>query len=153
MNTEKKKTVLDAFTAGANKGWNAATTSLLPNEILAFVIISVLNLSGLFDVICQMFQPVMGIFGLPGAAATVFFTALLSGVGAAAVAGTLFFAGELTAANCVVLYPAICMMVGSVQYIGRVLGPTQIDGKYYGICFSLNVLMGLFAMYVMTLLV
>ncbi|MBQ8563107.1 MAG: hypothetical protein IJ443_04370 [Firmicutes bacterium] len=151
--TAKKGSILDAFVAGANKGWTLSTTSMMPNVMMAFVIISILNLTGLLDLISTVFAPLMGVFGLPGAAATVFFSALLSGVGAAGVAGTLFAAGELTAAQCAILYPAVCMMTGTVQYMGRILGAVKIEGKYYGICFALNVIMGLLAMFIMNLIV
>lgn len=149
----KKQSILDAFVGGANKGWRLSTTSMMPNVMMAFVIISILNLTGLLDLISTIFAPVMGIFGLPGAAATVFFSALLSGVGAAGVAGTLFAAGELTAVHCAILYPAVAMMTGSVQYLGRILGAVNMEGKYYGICMVLNIIMGLLAMFVMNLIV
>ena len=74
----QKKTILDLFIDGARKGFTIGTTSLLPNVVMAFVIIRILDVTGLLHLIGVVFQPVMGLWGLPGEAATVLITALMS---------------------------------------------------------------------------
>ena len=71
MTEEHKKNILDLFVEGARKGFTIGTTSLLPNVIMAFVIIRILDVTGLLHLIGVAFQPIMGLWGLPGEAATV----------------------------------------------------------------------------------
>ena len=42
--------VTDVFVKGAVQGWNIAVTSTIPNVLMAFVIIKVLNHSGLLTI-------------------------------------------------------------------------------------------------------
>lgn len=46
-----KPMVTDIFVKGAVQGWNIATSSTIPNVLMAFVIIKVLQHSGLLDLI------------------------------------------------------------------------------------------------------
>ena len=91
------------------------TTSLLPNVMMAFVIIRILDVTGLLQLIGVVFQPVMGLWGLPGEAATVLITALMSMGGGVGVAMSLYTAGSLDAMQVTVLLPAIYLMGNPVQ--------------------------------------
>ena len=51
MTEEHKKNILDLFVEGARKGFTIGTTSLLPNVIMAFVIIRILDVTGLLHLI------------------------------------------------------------------------------------------------------
>ena len=73
----QKKTILDLFIDVLER-FTIGTTSLLPNVMMAFVIIRILDVTGLLQLIGVVFQPVMGLWGLPGEAATVLITALMS---------------------------------------------------------------------------
>ena len=44
--TSKKMMITDVFVNGAFQGWNIATHSTIPNVLMAFVIIKMLNISG-----------------------------------------------------------------------------------------------------------
>ena len=88
MAAEQKKTLPDIFVEGAKKGWNVGISSIIPNVLMAFVLIHALRLSGLLDMLGTLFNPVMGLFGLPGQAVMVLVGAWMSmggGVGVAAV--------------------------------------------------------------------
>ena len=50
-NQQSKPMITDVFVAGARKGWTLATTSTLPNVLMAFVVIKVLELTGLLKLI------------------------------------------------------------------------------------------------------
>ena len=72
MSSENSKPmVTDVFVKGAIQGWNIATHSTIPNVLMAFVIIKMLNISGALDFIGTCLGPVMAIFGLPGEAAMI----------------------------------------------------------------------------------
>lgn len=49
MTTESKPMITDVFVAGARKGWTIATTSTLPNVLMAFVVIKALTITGALD--------------------------------------------------------------------------------------------------------
>ena len=55
MTTQTKPMITDIFVAGARKGWNIATTSTVPNILMAFVIIKVLKISGALDLMAGVF--------------------------------------------------------------------------------------------------
>ena len=49
MTTQVRKNVMDMFIDGARRGFTIATTNLLPNVVMAFVIIQALKITGLLD--------------------------------------------------------------------------------------------------------
>ncbi|EDJ88278.1 hypothetical protein CGSHi22121_09630 [Haemophilus influenzae 22.1-21] len=50
----ESKLITDIFVEGARKGWNIAIHSTIPNVLMAFVIIYVLNVSGLLKLLGNM---------------------------------------------------------------------------------------------------
>ncbi len=76
VTNNSKVFITDVFVKGAINGWNLITHSTIPNVLMAFVIIKILNISGLLAIIGKVFSPIMMIFGLPGEAATVLICAL-----------------------------------------------------------------------------
>ena len=62
---------------------------MIPNLIMAFVLIKALNVTGLLDLIGRVCAPVMELFGLPGEAATILASAWLSIGGSVGVAAAL----------------------------------------------------------------
>lgn len=63
MTTQVRKNVMDMFIDGARRGFTIATTNLLPNVVMAFVIIQALKITGLLDWVGHICQPVMGVVG------------------------------------------------------------------------------------------
>ena len=51
MTTQVRKNVMDMFIDGARRGFTIATTSLLPNVVMAFVIIQALKVTGLLEIV------------------------------------------------------------------------------------------------------
>ena len=127
----QKKNILDLFIEGAQRGFTIGTTSLLPNVVMAFVIIRVLDVTGLLKLIGVVFAPIMALWGLPGEAATVIITSLMSMGGAIGVAVGLYTAGNLDATQVTMLVPAIYLMGNPVQNIGRCLGIANVNTKHY----------------------
>ncbi|WP_283937113.1 nucleoside recognition domain-containing protein, partial [Escherichia coli] len=77
MTTQVRKNVMDMFIDGARRGFTIATTNLLPNVVMAFVIIQALKITGLLDWVGHICEPVMALWGLPGEAATVLLAAYI----------------------------------------------------------------------------
>lgn len=149
MATPTTKNPLDLFVQGAKQGWNIAISSMLPNVIMAFVIIQVLKITSLLDIIGSVAAPLMGLWGLPGEAIVALLTAFLSTGGAAGMAYSLFEAGKISALDATVMAPAILLMGSLVQYLGRCLGTADANRKYWGWHILICILNGLIAMWLM----
>lgn len=153
---EKKQNILDLFVEGARRGFTIGTTSLLPNVIMAFVIIRILEVTGLLELIGIAFAPIMAIWGLPGEAATVIITSIMSMGGGIGVAASLYVAQHLDAMQVTVLIPAIYLMGNPVQNVGRCLGISGVNTKHYiaiiTIC-VINALVSIWAMHLVLMFI
>ena len=121
----------------------------MPNVVMAFVIIRILDVTGLLKLIGNVFAPVMALWGLPGEAAMVIIASIMSMGGAVGMAVSLYNADSLTAAQVTMLIPAIYLMGNPVQNVGRCLGIAGVNSKHYfaiiGIC-VVNALLSIWAM-------
>ena len=133
--------VTDVFVKGAVQGWNIAVTSTIPNVLMAFVIIKVLNHSGLLTIFGELFAPIMAIFGLPGEAA------------AGPPGRLLFDQGLLTGEHVAIVAPSIYLMGSQVQYMGRCLGVIGIKGSNLFKIMALPIVTAFVSLFVMKLIV
>lgn len=148
-----KKTVFDIFVDGARKGWNVGISSILPNVLMAFVLIQILQISGLLAIIGKIFTPLMLIFGLPGEAVTVLMGGWLSMGGGTGVAAKLYADGVLSVPQLAIMLPAIYLMGSQVQYLGRVLGTAGIKSRYYGVMIIISIVNAFLSMLVMKVII
>ncbi|NCC80877.1 MAG: hypothetical protein EOM04_01200 [Clostridia bacterium] len=149
MEIKEKKMITDVFVDGARKGWNIGISSVMPNVMMAFVIIHALKITGILDILGKVFGPVMAVFGLPGEAATVLMGAWLSMGGGVGVAVSLFTQGVIDGAQVAILTPAIFLMGAQIQYAGRLLGAAEVESRHYGILFGICILNAFLSMFVM----
>lgn len=147
-----QKSVIDMFVDGARKGFTIATTNMLPNVMLAFIIIKALQISGLLEIIGNVCSPIMALWGLPGEAATVLVAAFMSMGGSVGVAASLVATGLLSGVDVTILLPAIYIMGNPMQNVGRCLGTSGVDTNYFGIITAICVINALLSMWVMRLL-
>ncbi|WP_018704050.1 YjiG family protein [Anaeromusa acidaminophila] len=144
-----KPNILDLFVEGARRGFTIGTTSLLPNVVMAFVIIRILDVTGLLKIIGISFAPIMALWGLPGEAATVIITSIMSMGGGIGVAASLYNNGILDPVQVTILVPGIYLMGNPVQNVGRCLGISAVNTRHYaaiiGICI-INALLSIWAM-------
>ncbi len=145
----RKKTLMDIFVDGARRGWTIGTTNMLPNVLMAFVLIQALNVSGLLAIIGKVFGPVMALWGLPGEAAAVLIASFLSMGGGVGVAASLYTAQHLSGADVTVLMPAIFLMGALLQYMGRCLGTAEVNSRYWPHILAICVINALLSMWVM----
>lgn len=153
MSNQSNKMITDVFVEGARKGWAIATSSTIPNILMAFVIIEILKITGLLTILGKIFEPLMGIFGLPGEAATVLLSGWMSMGGGVGVAVSLFSSGILTGTHLAILAPAIYLMGSQVQYMGRILGVVGVRGSRIPLMIGISVLNAFIAMFIMNILV
>ena len=148
----KKKNPIEAFVEGAVNGLNIIGKSTAPNVVFAFILIKILNMTGLLDLIGTVMSPIMAIFGLPGVAATVLLSSILSMGGGCGVAASLATSGMLSGTDITILMPAIPLLGTLVQYMGRILSTAGLPPKYYPQCYVISIVNALLAMLVMRLI-
>ncbi len=149
----KKPMLTDIFVGGAREGWNMGVGSIIPNVMMAFIVIKALTITGAMDLFGQLFAPVMALFGVPGEGAAVLMASYMSAGGGVGVMMSLFADGVLTGEHLAILAPANYLMGSTVQYAGRLLGVVNIDGRFYPIMFGIVTLNGLIAMLLMRILI
>ena len=148
-----KEMVTDVFVRGARQGWGIAIGSMLPNVLMAFVIIKALQITGLLKLIGIACGPVMAVFGLPGEAAPVLLAAWMSMGGGVGVAVAFFGQGAIDGTHLAILTPAIYLMGSQLQYMGRLLGVVGIPGKMIPLMMALSIVAACVAMIIMRVLV
>ncbi len=149
----KKPMITDVFVEGARKGWGIATSSTIPNIMMAFVIIKALNVTSAMELMGALFGPVMALVGLPGEAAAVLMGAFMSMGGGIGVAVGLYSDGVLNGTHLAILAPAIYLMGSLIQYAGRILGVIGTDARRFPILFAICIINAFLSMFVMNILV
>lgn len=152
MSNENSKGFVELFTEGAYKGLLIGIRNMLPNVILAFILIHALKVTGLLTFIGSIAGPIMSLWFLPGEAVTVLLASLLSMGGAVGVMAALLTAGTLTPWHATVLLPACYLMGNPVQNVGRVLGTAEVPGKHYPIIIGICVFNALASIWAMELI-
>ena len=143
------KSIIDVFVEGARKGFKVNINSMLPNLVMAFVLIQALKVTGILDLLGHVCAPIMAIFGLPGEGIMVLFAAWLSMGGGVGAAAGLFTEGALTPDQVAILMPAIFLMGAQAQYMGT----AGVQGRFYGPLLLIAIVNALLAMLVMRFLV
>ena len=91
----------------------------------------------------------MGLWGLPGEAATVIIGSLMSMGGAIGILMSLFTQGIMDPIQVTVMVPGIYLMGNPVQNVGRCLGISGVNSRHYFaiimICL-INTLLSIWAM-------
>jgi spore maturation protein SpmB len=123
--------ILNDFLNGCRKGMEMALFNQTPNFIMAFVLIQILNVTGIMTVLANVLNPVMGIFGVPGEAGVCLVTAWLSIPGGMAAMVALAAKGVFTGYHVAILIPMMYCMGGQIQYTGRILTVVKTPTKYY----------------------
>ena len=136
---------MDIFVRGARKGWNIAIDNIIPNVLMAYVCIKILNVTGLLTLAGKFFAPVMAIWGLPGEAIMVLFSALMSMGGAVGVCMALYNDGGIDERSITIVIPAIYLL-------GRLLGTAGVPSRHYPILLSISFLNAGIAMFIMKIL-
>lgn len=150
---ETKKGLVDVFSAGCRRGFNMSLNSIMPAMILGYVLIRFLHLSGLMDIISFLFQPFMGIFGLPGAAVTVLMAAFFAKASGCSMAALMYTEGTLTLGQCAILMPA-CMLMGTlIGGYARIILVSGVPKKYQMPLFFLPILDAAISMFIMRFIV
>ncbi|MEG0832139.1 MAG: YjiG family protein, partial [Acidaminococcaceae bacterium] len=144
-----KPSVMDIFVQGARKGWHVAVDNIIPNVLMAYVCIKILNVTGALAIAGKIFAPVMAVWGLPGEAIMIILSALMSMGGAVGVAMALYSAGSVDAHHITIVIPAIYLLGSKIQYLGRLLGTAGVPAKHYPVLIAISAVNAAIAMFIM----
>lgn len=149
----QKPLITEVFVEGAKRGWDLATKSMLPNLVMAFVLIKVLTVSGLLNYVGMAFEPIMSLFGLPGESAMVLVSAWMSSGGAIGVLLAFLSEGVMTGEQAAVILPSIFIMGGQLQYMGRCLGVIGIKDQMLYVIMLIPIVMAFAVLAVMSIII
>ena len=149
----QKPLITEVFVDGAKRGWELATKSMLPNLVMAFVLIKILTVSGLLTYVGMAFEPVMSLFGLPGESAMVLVSAWMSSGGAIGVLLAFLSDGVMNGQEAAVILPSIFIMGGQLQYMGRCLGVIGIKDQMLYVIMLIPIVMAFAALAVMSIII
>ena len=149
----QKPLITEVFVEGAKRGWDLATKSMLPNLVMAFVLIKVLTVSGLLNYVGMAFEPIMSLFGLPGESAMVLVSAWMSSGGAIGVLLAFLSDGVMTGEQAAVILPSIFIMGGQLQYMGRCLGVIGIKDQMLYVIMVIPIVMAFAVLAVMSIII
>lgn len=127
---EKKQGIIERFLFHCKRGFYIGVDTILPSMILGYVIIAFLDLTGLSDLLGIIFEPVMGLFGLPGEAVTVLISAFFAKASGAGAAAALYNAGTITAAQAAVCLMPSMLMGTLVGHFVRVVLVAGTNAKH-----------------------
>jgi len=127
----EKKNFIQVFMEGASRGWDLGLRMMTTSLVFAAIILYILHLLGIVDFLEKSLSPVMGIFGLSGAATVVIVAAFFSKPGGAATAAMLFGQGYLNAVECAILFPGIILFGAMIGQYARVLIVSGTPIKYH----------------------
>ena len=151
--TNEKPLITDVFVKGARQGWDLATKSMLPNLVMAFVLIKALNVTGLLHYICLVFEPMMSVFGLPGESAMILASSWLSVGGGLGVLIAFITEGVMSGEQVAIILPSMFIMGGQLQYMGRCLGVIGIKDKMLYVIMLIPIVMAFAALTFMSIIV
>ena len=149
----QKPLITEVFVEGAKRGWDLATKSMLPNLVMAFVLIKVLTVSGLLNYVGMAFEPIMSLFGLPGESAMVLVSAWMSNGGGIGVLIAFISEGVLNGEQVAIILPAMFVMGAQLQYMGRCLGVIGIKDKMLYVIMLIPIVLAFAVMAVMNIIV
>ena len=151
--TNESHSTSEAFFSGRKEGLNLALYGILPRVMVAFILISILQSTGIMELISKAFAPIMQLWSLPGESAVVLATAIFSNAAAVGTIVSMFASGSLSAADATILMPGLYLMGALLQFTARVLQTAEVPRKLWPLMFVICLINSGAAMWVMAWLV
>lgn len=144
---------LEVFISGLRKGAAIGVRFMLPALIAAFVVIEMLQVSGVLRLLAEHVSGVMAVFGLPGEALAVLIAAWASAAGAIGMIAGLASRGLLTPEHVAILLPGILLMGSQLQFFGRILAVAGVSSERMPVMMAIGLMNAVGAMLVMRFLI
>lgn len=129
----KKRSVVDTFLKGCAQGFKVGIENITPAMILGYVLVYILQTTGLMDILGTIMSPVMALFGLPGEAFAVLISAFFAKASGCATAANMYESGMLTLGQASMMLPACILMGTLIGHYARILLVTESNAKYHAI--------------------
>lgn len=133
-----KPSVIDTFLKGCAKGFKVGIENITPAMILGYVLVYILNTTGIMDFLGVIMAPVMGLFGLPGEAFAVLISAFFAKASGCATAASMYQSGILSLGQASMMLPACILMGTLIGHYARIVLVTESNKKWHpmliGIC-------------------
>lgn len=129
LKQKPKENIVQSFVSGARDGWNVFIKNVLPNVMMAYIFIQILQITKIMDLVTKIFGPVMNIFGLPGSSMAAFVAAIFSMGGGFATTAILFTKHQITAQQATIMMPAIALSGSLIQMWARILMVSGVPTK------------------------
>lgn len=150
--TLEKVGFINLLMRGSLKGLKLWFNNILPSCVLAALIVTIVQVTGLIDLISDVMGPFMSIFGLPGEAIVPWATGWLNMATGMVSAVPLLKAGVLNGDHATILL-AMIMASTAIDKMIRLSNTAGADGKTSMICCGLTVLCSMLTGVVMNLLI
>lgn len=144
---------LEVFISGLRKGAAIGVRFMLPALIAAFVVIEMLQVSGVLRLLADHVSGVMAVFGLPGEALAVLIAAWASAAGAIGMVAGLASRGLLTPEHVAILLPGILLMGSQLQFFGRILAVAGVSSERVPVMMAIGLMNAVGAMLIMRFLI
>lgn len=144
---------LEVFISGLRKGAAIGVRFMLPALIAAFVVIEMLQVSGVLRLLAEHVSGVMAVFGLPGEALAVLIAAWASAAGAIGMVAGLASRGLLTPEHVAILLPGILLMGSQLQFFGRILAVAGVSSERVPVMMAIGLMNTVGAMLIMRFLI
>ena len=144
---------LEVFISGLRKGAAIGVRFMLPALIAAFVVIEMLQVSGVLRLLAEHVSDVMAVFGLPGEALAVLIAAWASDAGAIGMVAGLASRGLLTPEQVAILLPGILLMGSQLQFFGRILAVAGVSSERVPVMMAIGLMNAVGAMLIMRFLI
>lgn len=149
---EKRPNFIDVFMKGAMQGWNVGIGSMCTAVILAYTIIAILNNTGILDIIQTVFNPLMKVFGLPGAAFACIVAGFMTRPGGMAAALALYQEGVLTGTQVTIIVIPIMIIGGALQQFVRCVIVSGVENRAHKFLWAIDIVMTFVSIWIMNLL-
>lgn len=144
---------LEVFISGLRKGAAIGVRFMLPALIAAFVVIEMLQVSGVLRLLAEHVSGVMAVFGLPGEALAVLIAAWASAAGAIGMVAGLASRGLLTPEHVAILLPGILLMGSQLQFFGRILAVAGVSSERVPVMMAIGLMNAVGAILIMRFLI
>lgn len=144
---------LEVFISGLRKGAAIGVRFMLPALIAAFVVIEMLQVSGVLRLLAEHVSGMMAVFGLPGEALAVLIAAWASAAGAIGMVAGLASRGLLTPEHVAILLPGILLMGSQLQFFGRILAVAGVSSERVPVMMAIGLMNAVGAMLIMRFLI
>lgn len=144
-----KPSVVDTFLKGCARGFKVGIENITPAMILGYVLVYILQTTGLMDLLGVVFAPVMGLFGLPGEAFTVLISAFFAKASGCATAVTMYESGVLTLGQASMMLPACILMGTLIGHYARIVLVAGTNKKWHPLLFAVPLIDAIISLIIM----